>query len=63
MVCRDDIYKLFAMKDPTKAVQVVKHDYLTVATQKYFGNKMKIILVKTGLALCCGTVVMMQLNV
>jgi lipopolysaccharide biosynthesis glycosyltransferase len=39
MVCRDDIYKLFAMKDPTKAVQVVKHDYLTVATQKYFGNK------------------------
>jgi hypothetical protein len=39
MVCRDDIYKLFALRDDNKAVMVVKHDYKTVAVQKYFGNR------------------------
>ncbi len=39
MVFLDDPAKLWALRDPTKAVQVVKHDYQTVATQKYLGNK------------------------
>ena len=39
MVCKADIADLWRLKDPTKAVQVVKHDYLTKATTKYLGNK------------------------
>ena len=39
MVCRDDLAKLWSMKDSSKAVQVVKHDYKTKATTKYLGNK------------------------
>ena len=29
MLCNTDIAELWAMKDPTKALQVVKHNYLT----------------------------------
>lgn len=39
MVCREDVAKLAALFDPTKAVQVVKHDYKTKAARKYLGNK------------------------
>jgi lipopolysaccharide biosynthesis glycosyltransferase len=39
MVCRQDIARLWALRDPTKAVQVVKHDYLTKSSTKYLGNK------------------------
>lgn len=39
MVCRDDIKHLWDLRDPSKAVQVVKHDYKTKAHQKYLGNK------------------------
>ncbi len=39
MVCRDDIYALWSLRDQAKAVQVVKHDYLTKANEKYLGNK------------------------
>ncbi len=39
MVCNDDIAKLWSLRDPGKAVQVVKHDYQTKAFQKYLGNK------------------------
>lgn len=39
MICRDDVYKLLSLKNEDKAVQVVKHDYKTVARQKYFGNR------------------------
>lgn len=39
MVCREDICALWSLRDETKAVQVVKHDYLTKADQKYLGNK------------------------
>ena len=39
MICRDDIAKLWALRDETKAVMVVKHDYKTKAQQKYLGNK------------------------
>ena len=39
MVCRSDITELWALKDSTKAVQVVKHDYKTKANKKYLGNK------------------------
>lgn len=39
MVCQADISELWALRDESKAVQVVKHDYKTRATKKYLGNK------------------------
>lgn len=39
MICRDDIAKLWALRDEGKAVMVVKHDYKTKAPEKYLGNK------------------------
>jgi len=39
MVCQADIAELWALRDPTKAVQVVKHDYRTKANVKYLGNR------------------------
>ncbi len=39
MVCKDDIKSLWQLRDASKAVQVVKHDYLTKAHKKYFGKK------------------------
>lgn len=39
MICRDDIAKLWALRDESKAVQCVKHDYKTKAQDKYLGNK------------------------
>lgn len=39
MVCEADIAQLWALRDATKAVQVVKHDYKTKANRKYLGNK------------------------
>ena len=41
MVCMADIAELWAMADPFKAVQVVKHDYKTKHPQKYVGTKMQ----------------------
>lgn len=39
MIVRDDIVKLWELQDPTKDVQVVKHDYQTRMTEKYLGSK------------------------
>lgn len=39
MVCQADISELWDLRDETKAVQVVKHDYQTKASTKYLGNK------------------------
>lgn len=39
MVCKDDLAKLWNLRDTTKAVQVVKHDYKTKYSKKYLGNK------------------------
>lgn len=39
MVCQADISELWALRDESKAVQVVKHDYQTKARKKYLGNK------------------------
>lgn len=39
MLCREDIAKLWAMRDPNKAVQVVKHLYKTKHPVKYMGAK------------------------
>lgn len=39
MVCNADIAELWALRDDTKAVQVVKHDYKTRQKVKYLGNK------------------------
>lgn len=38
MICRKDINKLWQLRDETKAILVVKHDYKTKASKKYFGN-------------------------
>lgn len=37
MIVRDDIVKLCELYDPTRAVQVVKHDYQTCMPVKYLG--------------------------
>jgi len=39
MLLREDIAKLWEMRDPSKAVMVVKHDYKTKMKQKYLGSK------------------------
>lgn len=39
MLCRDDIVKLWNLRDSSKAVQVVKHNYRTKAPIKYLGAK------------------------
>lgn len=39
MIVKEDIAKLLALYEDTKAVQVVKHDYKTKASIKYLGAK------------------------
>ena len=39
MICDADIAELWALRDPSKAVMVVKHDYKTKHPVKYLGNK------------------------
>jgi lipopolysaccharide biosynthesis glycosyltransferase len=39
MVCQADIAELWSLRDETKAVQVVKHEYKTKVAKKYLGNK------------------------
>lgn len=39
MVCREDIAKLWSLRDDSKAVLCVMHDYKTKAQDKYLGNK------------------------
>jgi lipopolysaccharide biosynthesis glycosyltransferase len=39
MLLRDDINKLWALRDDSKAVMVIKHDYKTKMTEKYLGAK------------------------
>ncbi len=39
MLLRDDMSRLWELRDPTKAVMVVKHDYKTKMTEKYLGAK------------------------
>jgi lipopolysaccharide biosynthesis glycosyltransferase len=39
MILRDDIVKLWELKDESKAVMVVKHDYKTKMVKKYLGSK------------------------
>lgn len=41
MIVKDDIAKLWAMRDAYKAVQVVKHDYKTKHARKYIGTCME----------------------
>lgn len=38
MIIKDDIADLWRLRDPAKAVQVVKHDYQTRHPTKYFGQ-------------------------
>jgi hypothetical protein len=39
MLCLEDLAQLWDMRDPNKAVQVVKHDYLTCERTKYLRAK------------------------
>ena len=39
MILRDDIAKLWNLRDSSKAVMVVKHDYKTSTSTKYLGSK------------------------
>lgn len=39
MVCEADLAELWALRDPSKAVQVVQHNYKTKTNKKYLGNK------------------------
>ena len=39
MVCKSDLAELWKLRDPNKALQVVKHDYKTKRSIKYLGNK------------------------
>jgi lipopolysaccharide biosynthesis glycosyltransferase len=39
MLLRDDIEKLWSLRDDSKAVMVVKHNYQTKMTEKYLGSK------------------------
>lgn len=41
MVAREDIAQLWDLCDPSKAVQVVKHDYKTKNPRKYLGTPME----------------------
>lgn len=41
MLCRADLKELFDLYDPTKAVQVVKHQYRTKHARKYVGTSME----------------------
>lgn len=41
MLCRGDIAELWALRNPFKAVQVVKHDYKTKHPRKYVGTPME----------------------
>ena len=41
MVVTADIYELYGLKDETKAVQVVKHDYETNSHRKYIGTPLE----------------------
>ena len=38
MICQTDIKELLDLRDGSKALQVVKHNYKTKANQKYLGN-------------------------
>ena len=38
MICQSDIKELWDLRDESKAVLVVKHDYKTKAQKKYLGN-------------------------
>ena len=38
MICQTDIKELWDLRDESKALQVVKHDYKTKAKKKYLGN-------------------------
>lgn len=39
MICRDDIAKLWDLRDDSKALLCVKHEYKTKEQKKYLGNK------------------------
>ncbi len=59
MVCNADIHELWNLRDQSRAVQVVKHDYKTKKNIKYLGNKNEDYPRKIGQALFYGIVVIL----
>lgn len=41
MLCKADLEELWSLRDPWKAVQVVKHEYQTKHPRKYIGTQME----------------------
>ena len=56
MICQTDIKELLDLKDNSKALQVVKHNYKTKAYQKYLGILIKTTPEKIGLVSFYGIV-------
>ena len=56
MICQADIKELLDLRDETKAVQVVKHDYKTKAENNTMITKMKTTQEKIGQVLSYGIV-------
>jgi lipopolysaccharide biosynthesis glycosyltransferase len=55
MTVLEDVDKLWSLRDESKAVMVVKHDYKTKHSRKYIGRRIKV-------PLCFGTAVTGQIG-
>lgn len=55
MICQADIKELWDLRDPDKALLLVKHEYQTKQTEKYLGNINENYPRKIGQVLCYGT--------
>lgn len=62
MICQTDIKELWNLKDESKAILVVKHDYKTKAKQKYLGNKNENYPRKIGQVSFYGIVVILNIE-
>ena len=62
MICQSDIKELFDLRDETKALMVVKHNYKTKARKKYLEILMKITQEKIGQVLFYGIVVIKNIR-
>lgn len=41
MLCKEDVYELWKLRDDAYAVMVVKHDYQTTSNRKYIGTSLE----------------------
>ena len=59
MILREDVSELWDLRDESKAVMCVKHDYQTRAATKYLGARNDNYPRKIGLVSCCGIVLIL----